>query len=87
MRLSQIVAASSLRSYRTSGLQLLLLVDSEDLIFTAIEDGLISVAAKEPEGSSNYRTLEELLHRIVVLLAGVREGTSETAARLITLAC
>jgi len=40
--------------------QRLLLVDAEDLIFAAIEDGLISVAAKEIEGSSNYRTLEEL---------------------------
>jgi two-component system, LytTR family, response regulator len=40
--------------------QRLLLVDAEDLIFAAIEDGLISVAAKELEGSSNYRTLEEL---------------------------
>jgi two-component system response regulator LytT len=40
--------------------QRLLLVDSEDLIFAAIEDGLISVTATEIEGSSNYRTLEEL---------------------------
>src|SRR5499433_2052528 len=38
----------------------MLLVDAEDLIFASIEDGLISVAAKEIEGSSNYRTLEEL---------------------------
>jgi two-component system response regulator LytT len=40
--------------------QRLLLVDSEDMIFAAIEDGLISVTATEIEGSSNYRTLEEL---------------------------
>jgi len=40
--------------------QRLLLVDAEDLIFAAIEDGLISVTATEIEGSSNYRTLEEL---------------------------
>jgi two-component system, LytTR family, response regulator len=40
--------------------QRLLLVDAEDLIFASIEDGLISVAAKELEGTSNYRTLEEL---------------------------
>jgi two-component system LytT family response regulator/two-component system response regulator LytT len=40
--------------------QRLLLVDAEDLIFAAIEDGLISVTAKEIDGSSNYRTLEEL---------------------------
>ena len=40
--------------------QRLLLVDADDLIFASIEDGLISVTAKETEGSSNYRTLEEL---------------------------
>src|SRR5262249_50293003 len=37
--------------------QKLLLVDAEDLIFAAIEDGLISVTAKEIDGSLNYRTL------------------------------
>jgi two-component system response regulator LytT len=41
--------------------QRLLLVDAEDLIFASIEGGLISVVAKEVEGSSNYRTLEELV--------------------------
>src|SRR5215468_7846371 len=40
--------------------QRLLLVDADDLIFAAIEDGLISVAARDVEGTSNYRTLEEL---------------------------
>jgi two-component system response regulator LytT len=40
--------------------QRLLLVDAEDMIFAAIQDGLISVAAAETDGSSNYRTLEEL---------------------------
>jgi two-component system, LytTR family, response regulator LytT len=40
--------------------QRLLLVDGEDLIFASIEDGLISVSAREAEGTSNYRTLEEL---------------------------
>jgi two-component system LytT family response regulator/two-component system response regulator LytT len=40
--------------------QRLLLVDAEDLIFASIEDGLISVVARDLEGSSNYRTLEEL---------------------------
>ncbi len=38
----------------------MLLVDAEDLIFASIEGGLISVTAREVEGSSNYRTLEEL---------------------------
>jgi two-component system response regulator LytT len=40
--------------------QRLLLVDAEDLIFASIEGGLISAVAKDVEGSSNYRTLEEL---------------------------
>jgi len=40
--------------------QRMLLVDAEDLIFASIEGGLISVVAREVEGSSNYRTLEEL---------------------------
>jgi len=40
--------------------QRLLLVDAEDLVFASIEDGLISVVARDAEGSSNYRTLEEL---------------------------
>jgi two-component system LytT family response regulator/two-component system response regulator LytT len=40
--------------------QRMLLVDAEDLIFASIEGGLISVTAKDLEGSSNYRTLEEL---------------------------
>ncbi len=40
--------------------QRLLLVDAEDLIWASIADGLISVTAKDVEGSSNYRTLEEL---------------------------
>jgi DNA-binding LytR/AlgR family response regulator len=40
--------------------QRLLLVDAEDLVFASIEDGLISVSARDAEGTSNYRTLEEL---------------------------
>jgi two-component system, LytTR family, response regulator LytT len=40
--------------------QRLLLVDAEDLVFASIEGGLISVTARDVEGSSNYRTLEEL---------------------------
>ena len=41
--------------------QRMLLVDSADLIFASIEGGLISVTAKDVEGTSNYRTLDELL--------------------------
>jgi two-component system, LytTR family, response regulator LytT len=40
--------------------QRLLLVHAEDLIFASIEDGTISVVARDTEGTSNYRTLEEL---------------------------
>ncbi len=40
--------------------QRLFLVDAEDVIYATIEDGLISVVAREIEGSSNYRTIEEL---------------------------
>jgi len=38
----------------------LLLVDAEDLIWASIQDDDVTVMAKEAEGSSNYRTLEEL---------------------------
>jgi two-component system response regulator LytT len=40
--------------------QRLLLVAAEDLIFASIDDGLISVCGRDVEGTSNYRTLEEL---------------------------
>ena len=40
--------------------QRMLLVDSGDLIFASIDGGVISVVAKEVEGTSNYRTLDEL---------------------------
>lgn len=40
--------------------QRMLLVDSGDLIFASIEGGLITVVAKDVEGTSNYRTLDEL---------------------------
>jgi two-component system LytT family response regulator/two-component system response regulator LytT len=38
----------------------LMLLDSADLIFASIEDGLISLVSKDLEGESNYRTIEEL---------------------------
>jgi len=40
--------------------QRLLLVDAEEVAYASIEDGLITVVAKDIEGSSNYRTIEEL---------------------------
>ena len=41
--------------------QRLLLVDSRDLIFASIDGGVISISAKDAEGTSNYRTLDDLL--------------------------
>lgn len=38
----------------------LLLVDADDIVFASIEDGTITVVAREVEGTSNYRTIEEL---------------------------
>jgi two-component system LytT family response regulator/two-component system response regulator LytT len=40
--------------------QRLLLVDAEDMIFASIDGGMITVVARDLEGSSNYRTLEEM---------------------------
>lgn len=40
--------------------QRLLLVDGEDLIFASIDGGTITVIARDLEGTSNYRTLEDL---------------------------
>jgi two-component system, LytTR family, response regulator len=40
--------------------QRLLLVNAEDVIWASIEGGMITVMAKEAEGTSNYRTLDEL---------------------------
>jgi two-component system response regulator LytT len=40
--------------------QRLLLVDAEDMLFATIDSGAISVIARDVEGLSNYRTLEEL---------------------------
>ncbi len=37
-----------------------LLVDSEEIIFASVSDGTISVATKEFNGETNYRTLEDL---------------------------
>ncbi len=38
----------------------LLLVDSGDVVYASIEDGLITVFTRDGEGQSNYRTIEEL---------------------------
>ena len=38
----------------------LILIDARDMIFATIDDGSITIASKEVEGSSNYRTIDEL---------------------------
>lgn len=38
----------------------MLLVDSNDIVYATIDDGVITVAATYLEGTSNYRTIEEL---------------------------
>jgi two-component system, LytTR family, response regulator LytT len=39
----------------------LLLVDAADVVCASIEDGTITVSTREFEGTSNYRTIEELM--------------------------
>ncbi len=40
--------------------QRMFLLDAKDVVYASIEDGLITLVTKEFEGSSNYRTIEEL---------------------------
>jgi two-component system response regulator LytT len=40
--------------------QRLFLVDSDEVIYASIADGSITVVSREVEGTSNYRTIEEL---------------------------
>jgi two-component system LytT family response regulator/two-component system response regulator LytT len=38
----------------------MLMVDAEDVVYATIDDGVITIVAREMEGASNYATLEEL---------------------------
>jgi two-component system LytT family response regulator/two-component system response regulator LytT len=38
----------------------LFLVDSDDIIYASIQDGVISIVTRDLEGQSNFRTVEEL---------------------------
>jgi two-component system response regulator LytT len=38
----------------------LILIDAEDMIFATIDEGSITIFSREVEGSSNYRTIDEL---------------------------
>jgi two-component system, LytTR family, response regulator len=42
----------------------MLLIDAEDMIYAAIQDGSITVYARTAEGVSNYRTVEELMEAL-----------------------
>ncbi|MGH9788061.1 MAG: LytR/AlgR family response regulator transcription factor [Candidatus Acidiferrales bacterium] len=44
--------------------QRLLLIDAEDMVFATIDDGLITIITRDSEGTSNYRTLEDLQERL-----------------------
>jgi len=54
------LAKSSPTKLLVKAQQRMMLVDSEDIVFASIQDGLISVVASDLEGTSNYRTIEEL---------------------------
>ena len=38
----------------------MILVDAEEMIYASIQDGTITIFARDAEGVSNYRTIEEL---------------------------
>ncbi len=42
----------------------MILVDAEDMIYASIQDGAITIFAREAEGVSNYRTVEELMEAL-----------------------
>jgi two-component system, LytTR family, response regulator LytT len=42
----------------------MILVDAEDMIYASIQDGSITIYARDAEGVSNYRTVEELMEAL-----------------------
>jgi len=42
----------------------MILVDAEDMIYASIQDGSITIFARDAEGLSNYRTVEELMEAL-----------------------
>jgi two-component system, LytTR family, response regulator LytT len=38
----------------------MLLIDAEEMVYASIQDGTITIFARDAEGISNYRTIEEL---------------------------
>ena len=66
-RLEQLIAQLSTTKLAAQPVKLLvksqerlLLVDAESMVFATIQGGSISVISRDAEGSSNYRTLDEL---------------------------
>ena len=57
----------------------LLLVDAADMVCASIEDGTITISTRELEGTSNYRTIEELagVARFGALLAAASLAPGE----------
>jgi len=42
----------------------MVLVDSSDIIYATIEDGVIRIVTKDLDGQSNFRTVEELQNNL-----------------------
>lgn len=42
----------------------MMLIDSQDMIYAAIQDGAITIFARDTEGVSNFRTVEELMEAL-----------------------
>jgi two-component system, LytTR family, response regulator LytT len=42
----------------------MILIDAEDMIYAAIEDGAITIYSRETEGVSNFRTVDELMETL-----------------------
>jgi len=42
----------------------LFLVDAEEMVCASIEDGIITISTRDFEGTSNYRTIEELAEAV-----------------------
>jgi two-component system LytT family response regulator/two-component system response regulator LytT len=42
----------------------MILIDADDMIYASIQDGAITIFARDTEGASNYRTVEELMEAL-----------------------
>ncbi len=62
LRLPHIVFATAYESYAVQAFEVsaVVLVDAADMVCASIEDGTITISTRDLEGTSNYRTIEEL---------------------------